>query len=40
VAFKKAVAESSLERTYEGKKFLESLHLANLDPNDYSLPTS
>ena len=40
VAFKNAVAESSLKKTYEGKKFLDSLHLANLDPNDYPLPTS
>jgi len=37
-AFKNAVRESSLETTYEGKQFLESLHLANLDPNDYPLP--
>ena len=38
-AFKNAVAESSLKKTYERKKFLESLHLANLDPNDYPSPT-
>ena len=38
-AFKNAVAESSLKKSYEGKTFLESLHLANLDPNDYPLPT-
>ena len=37
-AFKNAVPASSLRKTYERKPFLESLHLANLDPNEYSLP--
>jgi hypothetical protein len=39
-AFKNAVSEPSLRKTYEGKKFVASLHLANLDPNDYPLPTA
>jgi hypothetical protein len=38
-AFTKAVPASSLKAAYEKKKFLESLHLANLDPNEYPLPT-
>jgi hypothetical protein len=38
-AFENAVAEPSLKKTYERKTFLGSLHLANLDPNDYPLPT-
>jgi len=38
-AFRNAVSESSLAKTYEGKQFLASLHLTNLDPNEYPLPT-
>jgi len=38
-AFKNTVAASSLRKAYERKKFLESRHLANVDPNDYPLPT-
>ena len=37
-AFKNAVTESSLKKTYEARKFLESLHLANHDPSEYPLP--
>jgi hypothetical protein len=39
-AFKNAVSEPSLKKTYEGKQFVASLHLANLDPDDYPLPTA
>jgi hypothetical protein len=39
-AFKNAVSEPSLKKTYQGKQFVASLHLANLDPDDYPLPTA
>ena len=38
-AFRNTVPASSLRKAYERKTFLESLHLANVDPNDYPLPT-
>jgi hypothetical protein len=37
-AFSGAVSQAALRKIYENKKFLPSLHLANLDAADYPLP--